>query len=587
MFRGIHFLLAFVCSTAIAQPAGVLQLLRLKEDIRSDSINSWFKYKVRPLDSATAISILTQFEQAADADKNRIALATAPYLKAQYLELRLKRPGEAGALYREAIDKAENWGLDYEWAVFSFQLGIFYYFNGNIPAAMERVLRADQKFRQIGYARDRHAGWHLYHVGYIYYHLHNYHESLKYLREAGKYFTDQNDEWLAMQIPNTLGLAYNHLGGYDSAYYFFERTLDLARAGNDSVWMGIAEGNKGEVYLKTKNYDKALASLETSYQLLANRIGAGTAGTIVRTLTAMAEVHVSKKDPDGALTLLNEAAKVFWPQTDKADYWRQAALYKTMADAYALKKDFGRAYYYKDFGMQVADSISRRDDALRYIYVQQQLESEKHLAQIGVLNAERKLERQQRNFLLLAIGLSGIIGFMVFNRYRLKLKKDKEISEKEHQLLQSEALRMQNNLENAQQQLDQYIENIREKNRLIDGLREEFDRIEQQSAPKDEQAEHLEYIRQLSDASLLTDDEWERFKTLFEKVHKGFFVGIRTQLPDITEAELRLLALIKLNIPNKQIAHMLGISPSSVHTARYRLRKKMTSKDGLELAEVI
>jgi tetratricopeptide (TPR) repeat protein len=586
MLRGILFSLLFVCYGASAREAGIQHLLQLDERIRSDSMNSWFKHYVRGLDSAQAIGALDQLEQAAKAGNNKIAIATLPYLRGQYYELRLKRTTEARILYKEAIDNALEAGLDYEWAVFTFHLGIFYYFNDNIPEAIECVLRANDKLRQLGYARDKYAGWHLYHIAYIYYHLHNYRESLKYLAEASKHLY-RKDEWLAIQIPNTTGLAYSHLGRYDSAFRFFEKAFELAKTSGDSVWLGITEGNKGEIYLQMKEYDKALASLQTSYEYLVRHRGSGTAGTTVRALTAMAEVYVAKKDPDKALAMLQEARQVFLPLTDKTDYWRQAGFYKTMADAYALKSDFSQAYYYKHLGMQVADSIARRDDALRYIYVQQQLESEKHMAQIDVLHAQQRLERQRRNFLLLAFGLLGVIGFMVFNRYRLKLKKDKEISEKENQLLQSEALRMQNNLESAQMLLDQYVENINEKNQLIDGLRAEFARSEQLLTHTNDHEQQLEYIQQLSDATLLTDDEWDRFKELFGKVHKSFFVEVKSKIPDITEAELRLLALIKLNIANKQIARMLGISPASVHTARYRLRKKMALKDDIQLVEMI
>jgi DNA-binding CsgD family transcriptional regulator len=44
--------------------------------------------------------------------------------------------------------------------------------------------------------------------------------------------------------------------------------------------------------------------------------------------------------------------------------------------------------------------------------------------------------------------------------------------------------------------------------------------------------------------------------------------------------------LLKLNIPNKQIAQMLGISPASVHTARYRLRKKIAGSNDIVLEEL-
>ncbi|GAB4038613.1 hypothetical protein [Spirosoma jeollabukense] len=44
--------------------------------------------------------------------------------------------------------------------------------------------------------------------------------------------------------------------------------------------------------------------------------------------------------------------------------------------------------------------------------------------------------------------------------------------------------------------------------------------------------------------------------------------------PDLTKAELRLLALLKIQIDSSQRSRVLSISPESFPKTRYRLRKK-------------
>ena len=66
------------------------------------------------------------------------------------------------------------------------------------------------------------------------------------------------------------------------------------------------------------------------------------------------------------------------------------------------------------------------------------------------------------------------------------------------------------------------------------------------------------------------------FEANFERVHDDFFQELKTYFPDLTSKELRLCALVKMNLTNKEIAPILNISLRGVETARYRLRKRLS-----------
>ena len=76
-------------------------------------------------------------------------------------------------------------------------------------------------------------------------------------------------------------------------------------------------------------------------------------------------------------------------------------------------------------------------------------------------------------------------------------------------------------------------------------------------------------------ANLNSSKDWASFEHYFEKVHKDFFKNLRATYPTISPNELNICALIKLNLRNKDIAQVLGISHQSVHRAINRLAKKM------------
>jgi DNA-binding NarL/FixJ family response regulator len=71
------------------------------------------------------------------------------------------------------------------------------------------------------------------------------------------------------------------------------------------------------------------------------------------------------------------------------------------------------------------------------------------------------------------------------------------------------------------------------------------------------------------------DKNWENFTQYFEQVHKDFSKTVKVKYPDVTKNELRLMALLKMNLSSKEIATILNISSDGVKKARQRLRKKM------------
>ena len=52
------------------------------------------------------------------------------------------------------------------------------------------------------------------------------------------------------------------------------------------------------------------------------------------------------------------------------------------------------------------------------------------------------------------------------------------------------------------------------------------------------------------------------------------FGNLKLQYTDLTSGDLRFCALLRLNMPTKEIAKLLNISTRGVDAARYRLRKK-------------
>jgi DNA-binding CsgD family transcriptional regulator len=83
------------------------------------------------------------------------------------------------------------------------------------------------------------------------------------------------------------------------------------------------------------------------------------------------------------------------------------------------------------------------------------------------------------------------------------------------------------------------------------------------------------------------EQSWQRFQNYFEDLHKGFDDKIRTIAPEVSPGELRLIALLKMNLNSHEIASVLNISQEGIKKARYRLRKKLGLESSVSLEEFL
>jgi len=132
--------------------------------------------------------------------------------------------------------------------------------------------------------------------------------------------------------------------------------------------------------------------------------------------------------------------------------------------------------------------------------------------------------------------------------------------------------------------LSAYVSRIKEKNDLIDQLNRELD---ERTHGQQVGTEKIKMLEQLQNNVILTEDDWSRFKDIFESVHTNFFARLRSKYSGLTQAELRLVALTKLNMTTREMAAMLGISPETIRQTRWRLRKKLDLDDDQSLDQLV
>ncbi len=148
-------------------------------------------------------------------------------------------------------------------------------------------------------------------------------------------------------------------------------------------------------------------------------------------------------------------------------------------------------------------------------------------------------------------------------------------------------LRAEDELTSIEQQMHQVLSNLSEKNKLVDELQSEIQQFNNDSGNRLTAEEREALSDRLQSFRLLTEDDWDVFRKLFEKLNPGFFDKFQKLSDTLSKADLRLAALIRMNLSTSEIGRLLGISTDSVKRTDLRLRKKLSIEQSKELNALI
>ncbi len=135
-------------------------------------------------------------------------------------------------------------------------------------------------------------------------------------------------------------------------------------------------------------------------------------------------------------------------------------------------------------------------------------------------------------------------------------------------------------------QLISYAFNFQQKNEIINKVFSLARGLEKTSSSTEEQQLIKELIN-IGKENLHVDKEWEHFKFFFEETLSGLHSKLVSKHPDLNANDLKICSLIRLNLSIKEAANILNISPGSLKTARYRLRKKLKLKSGQKIIDYV
>ncbi len=424
-------------------------------------------------------------------------------------------------------------------------------------------------------------------LGIIYSAKKEHSKAMDYYKKAAALNNATGNSVANARITNNIGLIFQEMFKPDSALVYFKKALSYIDSKRQKYGYALINNNLGISYRYTKQYDLALNHFTIAKQLqteLNDQYGLGLVNeNIARVFFAQERYSESLK----YLKIALGHAK----QTDNLDLLNN--IYEHLASSYAKLNDFKNAYLFQKQADAYDDSLHTKSISkeiaeveVKYQVKQQQVENTL-LKKDASLKTEL-LKNQRYTGLLIVSALLTMLGFVmvVYLRYRKKAETSKLQMQLNLEVANAETERNKAALMLAQEQLSSYTQLLLEKSRVIEDLNER----EQATDSKriDNEQERVHQLNILMQSRLLTEEDWEKFRRLFEKVHPTFFAKLNNSTA-LTPAETRLIALLKLGLSTKEIATMLCISIQTVYKTRQRLKAKIgNSAEGLlsEIEEV-
>ncbi|PRX55514.1 tetratricopeptide repeat protein [Flagellimonas meridianipacifica] len=394
----------------------------------------------------------------------------------------------------------------------------------------------------------------------------NYTKGIEYFNEALDIYKANEDKLYEALVYSALGSSYVSLGEYDTAKKVLQQSVSLSREMKSVVLEGTAIRNLGTAYLKEGNPPESIP-----YYTKAISIHRENEMTIelVRSLAYAADAYNAMNKPNLAINHLNEAIKI---READGGIGGWGELFEGRSTAWELLGNYKNALVDHKQYQTLKDSAFQKEkmqqiNELRTIYDTEKKEQQIVLQEKEITVLEQQAEIGTLQKILLGGGL--VLSLIGFYGIRQKLKRNKLEKEK-----------VDSELEFKKKELTTHALHLAKKNEVLEGLKQKA----QEFKENEESEKGYQQLIRTINFDLQNDSNWENFARYFEEVHKDFNRTVKTKYPQVTSNELRLMALLKMNLSSKEIANILNISQEGIKKARYRLRKKLdiTTEDSLQ-----
>ncbi len=394
--------------------------------------------------------------------------------------------------------------------------------------------------------------------------------AIGYLKKAIKIDQGLTDKSSLANCYSNIGTSYKKIDSIQQAILCYRNAIALAEETGDKNTIARNQFYLGSVYQDQANYERALGfftqslaicrELGSDYGIMMNMIDIGINCKLTGDFVQSAHYL------DQALEL---AEKMKLPH-------KQSYIYQQLAETYnCMDGDEKRkTYEYLEKFYTIQNSIS---DNKKQEYVKElegKYETEKKEVEILVL--------QRKVFWLLAfffvVSFIAVVFFILFLRYRYShsiIENDKQ-REKERNNQLSEIL------EEKKKELvilaNQLLKN-REKNEQV--VTKIMHVVSSYQGVDSKLAKKIEIAVSKENFYFNVFDEFEK---RLEENNEGLYQSLLNRFPELSPTELKICALLRMNLSTKEISQISNRSPRTIDFTRNKIRKKLGIDQSVNLS---
>lgn len=386
-------------------------------------------------------------------------------------------------------------------------------------------------------------------IGLYYVEREHFEEGLKYLNNSKKLTQKFDSTYYHPTVNYNIGIAYGETGQSDLALPYFLEYIEFLKKEKDSLSFGNAYGNLAWAYQNIQSYDKAFEYFDSC-------------------------LYYSH--------LYHQSDNIY-------------IAYKDMSDAYKDQKKYKIALNYFQKHHNLKDSIvnfrAKQDvNEMRLKFETERKEKELTLAQNKVF----KLKNDNQKIWLITGGLFSLLIIISLFFYKKKedAKRKFQLQKTKEELISTQlknkelkSQQLKNELSNKEKDLTNLAIDIARKNEFSKDLIEKLDGIIQ-SKNKIEKSELQKVIYYFHNQLKANEDISLLHKNVNE-INQAFYQKLDNRFEKLSTNDKYVLGLIRLNLSNKEISSIKGISTSSAKVLRYRLRKKLQLTPDIDIVKFL
>lgn len=382
-----------------------------------------------------------------------------------------------------------------------------------------------------------------------------------------------------------MGKSFEQLGAFDSSLMYYNKALKIRAIVDMDRGTASSECNIGRVLIKMGRYSEA----EESLQIAMNKYGKLEEKTGIVISKLRLAVALSKQEKTGAIQTAINALDLA-NKIDNPNLISHA--YKILSEIYVDAYNYEESYNYLILHKKIQDSLFDTEKERMLTEFEIKFQSDRKDNEIKLLKSKAVIQQKNNILLLVLIMVFAIVIVLLFFMFRLKslafnrqqtlMKQDKIIHAQESELVEKENMLLHKQLETKNREL---ASKALEMLRFNDTISIVIEKLEGFKSKVHKSPEESDYIRSIiyELENQTKQNIWSEFDKIFKNIHSDFYNKLLEICPNLTASEIKIAALLKLNLSTKEIAAITFKSEGGIKTTRYRLRKKLalTSDENL------